>query len=294
MIEKWDKFWFRRFDPLGLCLFRIFMGALIFSWFLCIYPNWERFYSAGGLMSHVDFTPTYYEKQTSLLFLTSGKVDLIYYWWIGVIASLFFTIGLFTRFFTIVLYLLVLSLGHYSTIIINGEDLLFQTVLFYSCFAPTNYSLSVDELIRKKMGKPKKELPTIWATRSMQINVVLIYLFSVYNKLIDDVAWQNGEALYYSLLNETWGKFPFPKLLYMNNHIFSTIGTHMTILMESLFPLIWFRKARAWVVIMFIGFHLIIGCLMPPVLFFSLSMIATYWIYFSGDEIRKAFKALRL
>ena len=51
LLKLWDEFWFSRFDPISVSIFRISLGLLMFVFYIANFPNWERFYSASGIIS---------------------------------------------------------------------------------------------------------------------------------------------------------------------------------------------------------------------------------------------------
>ena len=245
--KYWDKFWFSRFDPLSVSIYRISLGLLIFAMFIANYSNWERFYGADGIISLNDFVVNRVpDDWCSVFHLTEGKIPTRIFWWIGFISSITFTIGFQTRLSTIILYILQVSMIHRNLLVVNGDDLVIRMVLFYSCFAKLNYCLSVDSWLRKKNSKLKEEeLPRIWPIRLMQLNVAFIYLNSLPHKLIDDVAWVNGEAIYYTMVSNMWGRCPFPDLFYKWDCLLSKIATYGTVIIEGSFPiLVWFHKTK--------------------------------------------------
>ena len=160
-------------------------------------------------------------------------------WWgIGFLASLAFTVGWQTRLATIALYVLEMSMIHCNRFIINGEDLVFRVLLLYSCFAPLNASLSVDRWLRdqrlKARGKPMEApRPLIWPIRLMQINIALIYVISLPNKLVDDIAWRNGDAIYLVMTSNLWSRGIWPQLYY---GWLGKVATYWTILTRGIVP----------------------------------------------------------
>lgn len=294
LLKYWDSFWFSRFDPTSVALFRISLGLLIFFMFICNFFNWERFYDANGVFSLND-ADLNLKRGTdngwwSVFYWTEGKLPVRFWWWVGLISSFTFTIGFQTRLSTIILYLLQSSMIHRNLLITNGDDLVFRMVLFYSCFAPLGYSLSVDNVLRDKFFKNKKpgELPLIWPIRAMQINVLLIYVVSLPYKLLLDFSWINGEAMYYVSACTTWGRFPFPQTFYMWDGLVSKITTYGTVFVEGTFPiLIWFSQTKLIVIALISLLHIGIAITIPNVIFFTLSMVCAFFIFVPGDLSRK-------
>ncbi len=294
IIKLWEKFWFSRFDPASVGMFRIFLGILILSMFICSYFNWYRFYGSDGIISlHESGLERQYQSVWSVFYWTEGKINIEVYWWIGLLSSVAFILGFKTRLATIILYILFSSMIHRNNYITNGDDLVVRMLLFYSCFSPLGYSLSLDSFLKKRFSAAAEveQLPMIWSIRSMQINILLIYIISLPNKLADDVAWWNGEAIYLTVVNTMWGRRPspyFPDLFYNWDCLLSKISTYGTIFVEGGFPiLVWFRKTKLIAIVLIASLHIGIAFLVPNVLFFTLAMACSFWVFVPPETTHK-------
>jgi hypothetical protein len=279
--HAWDRFWFARFDPLSVGMFRIFTGLLMTVMFLCLYPNWERYYgidgvlSMGNALSHRPF-----EDWWCIFNYTEPYFSIQVWWWISLFTVLCFTVGFKTRWATILLYIIQVSIIHRNRFAINGEDLVFRMLLFYACFAPLGHSLSVDSWLHKP-----KTLPMIWPVRLMQLNFLLIYVISLPNKLVDDMAWHNGQAVYYSFVSNLWARGIGTSLFY--GGFLSKMATFGTILVEGLSPiLIWFRKTRIPAILALASLHIGIALFLQNVAFFSLAMVCALWIFVPVETLK--------
>lgn len=292
----WDKFWFSRFDPVSVGMFRVSLGVLMIVMFMSNYFNWERFYASDGILSLNEAgLEKPYESIYSVFYWTEGKVNVQIYWWIGFLSSIAFTIGLKTRLVTIVLYVLIVSMVHRNGYIVNGDDLVIRMLLFYGCFSPLGYSLSLDSFLKKRFSNTIEieQLPMIWSIRSMQINILLIYIISAPNKLADDIAWLNGEAIYYTVVSNMWSRCPYPDLFYMWDGLLSKISTYGTIFIEGSFPiLVWFKKTKLIAIALISSLHIGIAFLVPNVLFFTLAMVCSFWVFVPPEITRRIIEYL--
>ena len=297
LLKKWDEFWFSRFDPASASMFRIFLGALMFVFYIANFPNWERFYAVDGMVS-LDPKTLLSTNWWTIFSWTEGIVPIKAYWWLGLFSTVAFTLGFQTRLATIILYILQTSMNSRDWFVINGEDHIFRMILFYSCFAPLNFSFSLDSHFRKKNLERKglsddKELPFIWPIRMMQINIILIYIINVPNKLTDDVAWISGEAIYWTAVNNMWSHQIFTEYFYKWDCLLSKIATYGTVLVEGLFPLlVWIRQTKLISIIALTLLHLGVAVFIPNVTFFTLSMICLFWIFVPPDITRKIIRKL--
>ena len=289
LLKLWDKFWFSRFDPISACVFRIAIGFLLLIYFIALYPNWELFYARDGIISLTDpeIAKVTLDKW-SLFYLTDKILPVRIYYWLGITGIIMLIVGFKTRISTVFIWILIFSMTNRTRVIVNGEHLVLETILFFSCFLPLGYYLSVDRwLDKKKNNKVNLKEPSIWPLRLIQINIILIYVFSTYYKITTDPAWLNGESLYWTITNKMWGRFPYPELFYNWDSILCKILTYSSLFIEGSFPiLIWFKKLRFSLVIVMIIFHLSIILIVPGVLYFNLAMICSFFVFIPQDVIR--------
>ena len=299
--KSWDEFWFSRFDPLNVSLYRISTGLLLFVMFIALYFNWYRFYGSDGMISlhDVDIAGKLADDIWSVFHWTEGIIPIQFFWYLGFISSFALTVGYHTRIATIILYVLVSSMVHRNNGIVNGDDLVLRMLLFYSCFLPMNHCLSVDSYLQKKFRGvndivPENECPMLWPIRLIQINIALVYIISLPNKLADDVAWINGQAIYYTVTSNMWSMCPFPQLFYQWDYLLSKIATYGTVLIEGAFPiLVWFKETNLIVTLLIAMLHIGIAFMVPNVTFFTLAMVCSFWVFLPSDVIRELYYSLK-
>ena len=289
--SAWRTFWFAPFDPLPLALFRIAMGTLILWGFICLYPNWNYYFAPGGVQSLNDPTlPPSNIDWWSIFYWTEAFLPTRAIWWLALLASVGFTIGWQTRLCTVLLFIIESSMIHNNRWAINGEDLVFRMLLFYGCFATLNRAWSVDNWLERRRSKQPQGVAPLWRVawpiRLMQINIALIYAISLPNKIADDHAWVNGNAIYLAMVSNMWSRFPWPELFY--DGLLSKFFTYSTIVIEGLFPiLVWFRKPRLYITAALASLHLGIAIMLQNVTFFSIAMICSFCVFIPGDVIRR-------
>jgi hypothetical protein len=292
--QAWDRVWFRRFDPLSVGAFRICLGGLLFVYYAALYPNWERFYGADGLLSLDATDPTRKQRPWLSVFTwTEGVVPVGVFWWVGVVAAVGLALGWRSRLWAALLFVLHTSMMMTNRWLIIGDDIVWRMLLFLGLFAPLGDRLSVDAWLqgRRDGGKAADEStwPTIWAVRLMQVNIAIVYLFSVPRKLAVNPDWLDGTAVYWILLNDTWGRWPWPSLFYgTGGEILSALATFGTILIEGAFPLlVWFRPLRMYVLAAATALHLGIALTMHNVVFFQFAMICSFWLFVPAEVTRR-------
>ena len=297
----WNRVWFQPIDPFSAGLFRIALGLLLSVMFAALYPNWERYYAAGGLLSlHDPALPRLPEDWWCVFRWTDGIVPIGAWWWLGLLAGLAFTVGWHTRVATIILYVLQTSMIHRNLMIVNGDDLVFRMLLFYGCFAPLGAALSVDQWLKRRRAvggsaPPDTVQPLIWPIRLMQINIALIYLISLPLKLTDSLGeWLRGDAIYWAMMNAQWGRWPGAPVFYAHGPIVSQLATYGSAAIEAAFPLlVWFAPCRPYVLWMITALHLGIAVAIPNVLFFTLSMACAFLLFVPAETSRRWYANMR-
>ncbi len=287
--RDWDRIFFSRFDPHAVALFRISIGLLWLLVLLFMTPNWHRFFGADGLPGAVD--PTLWHDPWSVFACTDGWLPVSFWWVFGVVTAVLFVIGLATRCMAVCVWVLLGSMIHRNLMLTNGEDVTLHMAFWWALFMPLGHELSVDEYLRLRRLTARGQLdarpmPMIWSTRMLQLSIAGIYVFSLPRKLAGDVAWWNGDAFFFAIVNGHWSKWPWKELFY--HHWLSAMATYGAIVAEGTFPIIvWFRRTRVSAVIVMSCFHVMIALMLDNVAFFSLSMVTMYWVFIPGETSRR-------
>ena len=275
----WNKFFFAEFDPAPLALFRIIFGIFLTVMFLALAPNWVKYYGPGGVRPE----PAGYNGW-SLFVWTQQWIPIAVYWYLGLLASIALAIGWKTRWSVVCLFIIQSSMNHADPMTINGEDLVIRLLLFCAIFAPLGQRFSIDRWLLLKKHPHSVQVFAIWPLRLMQVNIALIYAFSLPLKLAADTSWWNGEAIYWVMMTSTWNRWPIHHLFY--NEILSNLITYSTVFIEGSFPiLIWFKKTRIPILAAISGFHLGLAILLQHVSFFSISMICAFILFIPAKHI---------
>jgi hypothetical protein len=293
LLRAWDRFWFSRYDPVSAGVFRIFLGTLLVFFYLANALNWARYYSPDGVASITVLEPTRVHQFTWNVFAWAERwVPVGDFWWLGLFCAVCFTVGLCTRLSTVVLFALQASMIHASRMVANGEDLVFRMLLFYGIFAPLGDALALDSWLDRLFRKgPRTDAPMVWPIRLMQLNVLLIYVISLPNKLADEVAWWDGTAIYWTMMNSTWCRHP--GWLIFAYWPVSALATYGTVFVEGTFPvLVWFRRTRLWSLAAIASLHLGIALMLQNVTFFTLSMVCSFWLFVPPETTRRLGAAL--
>lgn len=283
--KKWNKFFFEERPTEGIALFRIIWISLILMYFLADLGNVQDFYGPHALISLHTTREQFPFVHANLFHMFNLSYEftygLIIVYGISLVMSL---LGLFTRPALIVALLCMASLHQRNIWLLSSSELLMRTITLLLIFSPCGHSLSIDAFIGRHLPsfKKKRNWP-IWVLRIIQIQVSVIYLWTVWHKLKGET-WLDGTAVYYATRLEDLTNFTIPFLL--NSLFFLKLMTWGTLLVEfSLGFFIWFKKWRRPIIITGIVFHLGIQYFMS-IPFFELFMIALLVNFYTPEELK--------
>ena len=282
VVAAWNRFWFAAYDPMPLAIFRIVLGLLYAVMLVALSAFWERDYAFNGIAS-LDVYPGQ-ESMFSLFHLTEPIIPVTFWWPVGIVVAISFTLGFCSRSCAIFLMLLEFAIVDRIRFFTNGEDLLFRMYFMPACFAPIGQELSIDKWLRKKRGTDFA--PSIWPLRLIQVSTLAVYAVSVPMKLVSDVAWRNGEMMYWILANDLWSRWPWPQWTYTGMWI--PAMTYCSLLFEGSAPFfLWFKKTRVAAVFVLVMFHMSIALLMKGISLFSLVIICGLVCFLPPEWLRK-------
>ncbi|GEM_PF-3148180 len=223
-------------DLRGLALFRIGFGIILIFDLAIRSLDIENHYTDFGVLPRIEAIKTLVDYAISI-HLAGGS---LFFQTVLFILSFIFTIGYVTgfktRFCTIAIWFLLMSLQNRNVMLLNGVDGLKIILLFWSAFLPLGARYSLDSLDVKNSSK-SNNAHLSFAGAALLILSVIIYFYSFFYKT--GTEWYpDGTALYYALhigSNVThlgvWFR-QFESILYL--------GTFATLLFEFFVPILIF------------------------------------------------------
>ena len=193
------------------------------------------------------------------------------------VASVFFILGIFTRYtgiFISVVYSYLFLLSQFGY---HHHTFLFVVVLLILGFSRCNDHYSIDSLIYKKENKKGKILPI----RLLQVLITIVYTFSFIQKL--NYPWLSGDIVLVYLEEHTIrGDFPefINSTLRMPflDYFWRSLGP-FTLFAEGLLAFgLWFPRLRRFTILIGIMLHLGID-LTLGVATFSFQLMALYIVF---------------
>lgn len=277
----WNCFWFTPADAATLGLTRILAGAMLFYTHLVWSLDLEAFFGPDSWVSP--------EAARVALANDGTSFDWSWFWWIesptplwivhglALVAFATFTLGLWTRTSSVLVFLAALSYANRQPGALFGLDQINVMLATYLMLAPCGDAYSLDRWrAARKAGAPlaiaTPSVSTGLATRLIQVHMCLIYFFAGLSKL-QGVTWWQGTALWYSFANLEYQSLDMT-WLGSSPHLIAAM-TLLTVFWELSFcALVWPRLTRPVVLAIAVPLHLGIA--------FCLGMMTFGWVMLFG------------
>ncbi|MBA4188472.1 MAG: hypothetical protein C0467_10745 [Planctomycetaceae bacterium] len=236
----------------------------------------------------------------------------------GIILTIcLFTIGLFTRVTSVLVWIACVGYIHRTTQVLFGMDTMMNILLFYLMIGNSGAALSVDRLIaryratraslkrsgtidantRAFLACPPPSIGAGFAIRLLQVHVCFIYAAAGFSKL-KGASWWSGQAFWdvavnpeFTPLNYHWYEVLLrwiadSKPIY---HIICTVGVWFTLAVEISLPFLVWTKLRWFILLLATAMHAAIGVMMGLNLF-ELLMIVMFLGFMPDRVIRDRFR----
>jgi hypothetical protein len=287
MLRRWEGFWFEPIATSSLAIVRIAFGLVAFAWTVSLTPDLSAFFSSAGVVPSQPRTGGVW----GILGIAPGGAVVVAVYAVMLVGSLALAAGALTRVAAVVVFVGLVSFERRNPWVFNSGDGLLRVIAFYLMLAPAGAAVSVD---RWRRGREQFwEFPdrAPWALRLMQIQLSVIYLAGVWEK-VQGGTWNNGTAVSYALRVSDLAALPVPAFL-SHSPVVVNLLTFGTLAAElGLGILVWNRGLRRWVLLGGVAFHLAIAWAIR-VGFFSVGMLVLYLAFVDADWARARVLALR-
>ena len=269
----------------SMALFRILWCSMLFIYFLFDVGNIENIYGPYAVLSFKTVQAQFPQIHLNLFNILGVSHEVLYLFF-GVygIALMMSIIGFHTRISLITVLCCMVSLHHRNIWVTSSSETLMRIMTILLVCSPCGHTLSMDAYLGRnnaKYSKPRDWAP--WVLRLMQIQISVVYLCTVWQKLKGET-WFDGTAVYYATRFESMKNLPVPYIL--DNLAILRMLTWGTLIVEaSLGLLVWIKEFRIPVIILGILFHLGIEYTMC-IPFFEWVMITSLCVYISPLEAR--------
>lgn len=265
-------------DTAPIAALRIACGLLVIGWTVSLLPDVHAFLSDDGLTrSAVNGTRGWW------------TVDLVSPWAavaLLLVAAVALLVGWHTRVASVLVWLLLIAVQRRDVYVLNSGDLLLRELAFYLALMPAGEVWSLDA---RRRGSSSPRAP--WGLRLLQVQVSLLYFFSVVAKLHGDT-WQDGTAVGRAVQLADLQRFVVPQSLATSVTV-SALLTYGTLVIEgSLVFGLWLPRFRWYAMAAGVSIHLGIEATLL-IGWFSLTVISCYLAFVPPETLRAAVDAVR-
>lgn len=273
----WQRFWFTPQPTSTLAVFRITFGLLVFAWTLAFVPDVNAFFGAHGVEARPPLNLS--NGWWGVLNISDAHGLVVGLYAMLLVASLALAVGYRTRLASVLVFVGVMSIERRAPAVLNGGDDLLRILSFFFMFAPAGAALSVDRWRKHRDSFWEFPARAPWALRLIQVQVSVMYLASVWEKL-QGAPWRNGTAVSLSLGLQDLQRFPAPGFI-THSLVISSVMSYSTLAIELMVGvLVWNRAARPLVLALGASLHLGIDIFLR-VTFFSETVLTSYIAFLS-------------
>ena len=282
-VEAWERFWFAPQSTSTLALFRIAFGLLALAWTLALSPDLLTFFAREGIVpEQPDYSSLELPWTWGLLGAFPGDAAVVALFAALLVASACVLVGYRTRLASAAVFVGILSFERRNPFVFNAGDNLIRVMALYLLLAPAGASLSLDRWRRARERFWEFPARAPWALRLVQIQLSVIYLSTVWEKLQGET-WKDGTAVSYVLRTEDIQRVALPSAI-TDSVLASGALTYGTLAVElAAGILIWSRRARPFVVVPAILLHLFVDATLTAGLF-SAAMLTGYVAFVSPER----------
>jgi Vitamin K-dependent gamma-carboxylase len=288
--RAWNQFFFVEQSPLPIALFRIFFGVMVMATLVQLRPDWLNWYGVHSWVTNS--TARALEPGVRLnLFAILPQDDrwINASFWVAIGSAFLLTVGLFSRFNSVLVFVCLASIQQRNLYITHGGDTFLRLAGFFLMFSPAGAALSLDHLIRRWRGKESSDIRprSPWAQRMIQIQFTLVYLVTFLVKIKGE-PWLHGTALFYIYHLDELRRFPVPNWLLWPAVL--RFETWLALGLEfCLGVLIWVRRLRYPILGLGVGMHLWLDYSLNIPLF-QWDILSAYVLFVDPDDILRVWK----
>jgi len=259
LFKKISEMW--GLDLRSLALFRIAAAICLIGDFKMRSSDLVAHYTDLGVLPRHILTEFFAGRWSVSLHLLSGtwQVQAVLFG-VSIMLALMLLVGYRTRLAVFFSWLLLVSVQMRNPVVLQGGDVLFRMILFWSLFLPLGACYSVDSAMAKE-PLPKNKTVFSVATAAFILQIAFVYWFTAYLKMSGSsktVWWDQGAAVFNALSIDQFTR-PFGQYL-LNFPELLKVFNYATILNEMFGPLLFFMPFataffRMFSVAAFISMH---------------------------------------
>ncbi|MBR8831596.1 MAG: hypothetical protein N5P05_003083 [Chroococcopsis gigantea SAG 12.99] len=267
-------------DLRSLGLFRVCLALVVLVDLFTRFDSLVAHYTDEGVLplealKQISPSPFYW----SFLNLSGSPALQTIIFVLAIAIALLFLVGYRTRFATIALWAMIVSIHNRNPVILFAADEVLRAILFWCMFLPLGATYSIDSALNTNPDPlPKRILSG--ATFALMVQICYIYMWSAAFKTKSETWWPDGTAVYYALSFDQYVTV-FGGWLLMLPLAVQKVFTLGALFFEWVGPLIIFIPFRnslfkCIAIVAFIGLHIGFGLSFHLGIFPFLSI--THWL----------------
>lgn len=204
--DGWNRFWFTPIDPLPLAVLRIGVGLAAFYLIALFSFDLVQFFGPNGILPSESIKAIYPDAYRFTYLDYAHDVPTLqamHYAGLAILAA--YTVGLWTRYTSILSLIVFLSYFHRAPMLTSVGEPIIAMLMFYLCFGPTGECLSVDAKLRRRRGIPSASTNSLAGrsyaagvvARLIQTHLSLIYFLMFCATMQNNYIWWNGTAIWW-------------------------------------------------------------------------------------------------
>jgi uncharacterized membrane protein YphA (DoxX/SURF4 family) len=286
-LVAWDRFWFARQSTSTLAVVRIAFALVLLAWATSLALDLGSFFGRRGILPRQpDYGAAGQTGTWSLLGASPGQALVVAFFVVFLLAIVCLLVGFHTRLAAAVVFCGLVSFTRRNPFVFNSGDLALRVVALFLMMAPAGAGLSVDRWRKARRGQGQFwEFPAraMWPVRLMQVQLTIVYLSTLWAKA-GGTTWREGTAVSYALRVGFLNRLAVPDVL-SRSLLMSNLLSYGTLAVElALAVLVWNRRARPWVLLLGVAFHLAIDYALR-VGFFSYAMFVLYLAFIPPETM---------
>lgn len=245
-----------QFDLRSLAVLRIGLALCVLADLMNRACDLKIFYSDYGVLPRYAFIKEFARKWHWSFHLMNGRVEFqAILFIIAGLCAILLLLGYKTRLMMVLTWILNISLQTRNPMVLQGGDVIFRNLLFWSMFLPLGARYSIDSIFINKSKLPK----TIQTIGSFGFITQLLLMYFITAVLKYHPIWLEGKAVYYALQVDQFTT-PFGDWLRNFPEVLKGL-TYFTIYFEYIAPILLLipfqvQLIRLVVVPLFIALHL--------------------------------------
>lgn len=204
--DRWDRFWFAAVPAEPLGWMRASLGLLLLWWWAWLAPDLALlFHDRGAVDPQLiaeSWTPYRWDVLQGLSF---GELRAFHA--TGLLVIALYAVGLGTPVVKWLVPVFLVALLHRSPWAWNGGDRLIRIWALLLALTPCGAAVSIDAWLRARRGRPAIERVPVLGYRLVQIQLMVMYLWTGLDKLTSP-SWWSGSAIYYAVSEGNFSRWP--------------------------------------------------------------------------------------